>query len=101
MAEQSRLIIISNREILYRGDGTLLEWKKRLGKEPTEKYYHLTQLRKISYSGELEITNCEFIKVFGGDYMAQGNNVTICPLDAQSKSMLVDFINSIPEPEAR
>lgn len=105
MAEQSKLIIHGDdaRKALYCGDGTKEQWKEKLGGKLTDQCYYITQIQISSGPTiDLQTTMQGFVRnPTDGQYYSVGVNETLYPLNRESKNLLLDLINSVPEQTGR
>lgn len=84
-------------EVLYRGDGQLEQWQEKLGGKLEEPTYYVTQIKKIPGEELLTTNECFIMNPTDGQYYSIGVNQTLYPLDRQSKDLLLELINSVPE----
>lgn len=102
MTEKSKLIIRgSSGKSLYYGEGTIGQWKEKLGGTLREDSYTITQIELLDLSAsanDLQITNSAFLRnQQTGQYTALPANCAQYHLDTQSKNLLLELINSVPE----
>jgi hypothetical protein len=97
--EKSKIIIYGSdtRNVFYSGDGTVDEWKEKLGGKLTEDQYYVFQVQRLELpgsAGDLRITNTAFLRTHGNrNYNALGGNEVLFPLSHEAKSMLLELIN--------
>ncbi|MBU0467075.1 MAG: hypothetical protein KJ718_04190 [Nanoarchaeota archaeon] len=101
MADKKSKLVIKghNANTLYSGNGTLEQWKDKLGGDPNEQTYYLFAVRRLGGATDgLEIKQKAMLRIPGGSYDSLGESQTIFPLDRESQSLLLELLNA-PEPE--
>jgi len=106
MQKDSRLIIseYGGGKVLYCGEGDLKSWKDKLGHEPRNQVYNLTEIsKKFGENGVLEIRNQTVIKSLRSDgYEAPGFSKTTMRLSRETRDLLIGLLNeSDSEQEGR
>lgn len=108
MGNGPQLIIAghSGTNILYRGPGTLAEWKEKLdtkGIRPTELSYYLTEMSRIG--GPFPLLQIQtrglLMMPHDGSYQPIGESRTLCPLDEESRKTLLHVIDTPQTPQGR